>query len=82
MAVGNNNEARGTAVVAIGHGANAKAKQSVALGNVARAEKDGTVAIGTYVNAETTNVGTATVPKYNTKETRCIFYSCRCVLLD
>ena len=69
LAVGNNNEARGTAVVAIGHGANAKAKQSVALGNVARAEKDGTVAIGTYVNAETTNVGTATVPKYNTKET-------------
>ena len=69
LAVGNNNEARGTAVVAIGHGANAKAKQSVALGNVARAEKDGTVAIGTYVNAETTNVGTATAPKYNTKET-------------
>ena len=69
LAVGNNNEARGSAVVAIGHGSNAKAKQSVALGNVARAEKDGTVAIGTYVNAETTNVGTATVPKYNTKET-------------
>ncbi|MBS6122941.1 ESPR-type extended signal peptide-containing protein, partial [Veillonella sp.] len=68
LAIGNENVASGPATTAMGVGSKALGKQSVAIGNVARAEKDGSVAIGTYVNAETTNVGTTTDPKYNSKE--------------